>query len=197
VFKTINHSRSLNVYVNENEVMRNETLLQNENFEIGSSIEIGPTNISSILPIFSVDKLSGKVTDFNIWNHTLTNDEIKRYVSECDESLFASNSLSIKWSNLLFPLNSSSITVEKISRENFYQNVKSTKVTKIFPIAVTFKVATEICQQMGGQMLELQNMNEMNRISECVRNSSVKFPTNTFLGLWQPIVRSQVSKFIN
>ena len=175
--------------------MRNEILLANENFEIGSAIEIGPNNISAILPVISIDKFSGKISDFNVWNRSLTNEEMKRFVSKCDESLFDPTSQSVTWSNLKFPLNSSSIKIDKVPKESLCGNPVSSKVTKMFPLAVTFTRATEICRQIGGKMLELQNMIEVNRTSERLRNSSVRFLSNTFQGSWQPIIRSKVSTY--
>ncbi len=76
-----------------------------------AKLTIGWPNNSAAVQFLFQDKFSGKISDFNVWNRSLTNDEMKRFTSKCDQSIFTQTSQSVIWSNLRFPINSSSIKV--------------------------------------------------------------------------------------
>ena len=68
-----------------------EILPPNTTFEIGGSK--------------SGEPFSGQITDFNVWNRTLTVDEIKRFSFKCDQTLYFMSQPVVNWLNLDFPLN--------------------------------------------------------------------------------------------
>ena len=78
------------------------------------SIELLWASTGEILPSISTFEIGGsesgeaflgQITDFNVWNRTLTVDEIERFSFKCDQSLYLMSQPVVSWSNLSFGLN--------------------------------------------------------------------------------------------
>jgi hypothetical protein len=127
------------------------------------------------------------MTDLNVWNRSLTFNELERFAFECDESLYTSVQ-SVLWTNQSFANRSSSLQVFSVKREKLCK-IPPPK-TKIFPSKVTFESAVTICSQLAGKMPLPLNISEVNDV---VKSSGKSYSNKGELQAWLPIRRSTVS----
>ena len=171
-------TQRLNIFVNGTDVLNNKYVGNEDNILINSSIELGGVR---------KDPFSGKITDLNIWNRPLTENEIKGYSLNCDESMFAPEQ-PLLWSKLNFSAISNNSNVIQLASIKYEKLCKPLAAkTKIFPTKTNFKESLQMCNQLSGKMPLPRNLTE---VAEVVKSSGKKFSDLKLLQAWLPIVRS-------
>ena len=166
--------------VNGVDMLHNETAGNEETLSINSTLKIGWMEGKK-------DLFSGKITDLNVWNRSLTLNELERFAFDCDESLF-SPLQPVLWSKCSFTSKSSSLQVLSVKREKLCKI--SAPKTKIFPSKVTFEAAVTLCSHLAGKMPFPRNASE---VIEVVKSSGKSYSNKCELQAWLPIVRSNVN----
>ena len=176
------HSRALNIMNNGADVLNNTILEENEMPSSIVTVELGWVNSNNSEVTIVGDKFYGKITDFNIWNHTLSIADMTSIAVDCNEEFLN------KWSSHNISLINKTLQTV-IKKEDLCQLPENK--TKLFSSAIPFYNAFEICSQLGGRIPLPQNLTDIN---EMVKMS---YSNSTFLGeIWLPIVRSKTNHLI-
>ncbi len=135
---------------------------------------------------------TGQISDLNIWNRSLSHEEIINYSFNCDSDFVEkSNPVILQWSSANITIQGNSAEKAAIPKKNVcQQNYDSNPKTKkgILPRFFRCIFNSKQCKNLNGQMFYPQNEKDIQSLIEGAGSSLV---TNECSGkFWIPFVRS-------
>ena len=153
----------------------------------GSTLTIGSNNC---ILVPTSKHFVGKITDFNIWNRSLSQDEMNKFSLDCAEEPYDAN-LPFHWSSLNVSQSQPEIKSFKLNREDLCKTYETKQV--LFRYRVPFDTGYEICSQLGGKMQVPANTNDLNQLLPKHINLS-DYNSLRAATFWLPIKRSKKDK---
>jgi hypothetical protein len=133
---------------------------------------------------------TGKVTDFNVWNVSLSDIQLTEFSACTITKIYTENvTMPLQWSmtNISLPNNSSKKT--NVSLEDICSELISAKLM-LFQMQVTAEQAFIITDQLNGEMYLPRNNAELGK---ALLNGGKQLNASCFNSFWVPIVRSTTS----
>ena len=105
---------------------------------------------------------SGRMTDVNVWDRTLSTDELRDFGLTCSDQLYRlSPPTLINWQNVTTKNHSGSISSFNVSREETC--LRSEDRISVFKHPISFEKSFSLCHNLGGKYYLPENKTELQK----------------------------------